>query len=106
MSTANVTFVSHVSEEEENYLRMHLLVAGTSPKAVRILFDKEFHPSRLAASIKSEYGKLSDLKTRRVINAAQWKLLFPRGGKYYMLNPLDLIMLMFFLKRIVVFLIL
>lgn len=82
MATANVSCVSHVSEEEENYLRMHLLVAGTSPKAVRILFNKEFHPSRLNSSIKKEYGTLSDLKKKRVINAAQWNLLFPPGGKY------------------------
>ncbi|CAC5356932.1 unnamed protein product [Mytilus coruscus] len=81
MATANVSCASHVSEEEDNYLRMHLLVAGTSPKAVRILFDKEFHPLLLNSSIKKGYGTQSDLKMKRVINAAQWNLLFPRSGK-------------------------
>ncbi|XP_052081266.1 uncharacterized protein LOC127719294 [Mytilus californianus] len=80
MATSNVVCVLHVSEEEENYLRMHLLVTGISQRAVRILFDKEFHPSRLEATIKKGYVTLYDLKTKHVINAAQWNLLFPRGG--------------------------
>lgn len=81
MATANVVCVPHVSEEEENYLRMHLLVTGISQTAVRQLFDKEFHPSQLDASIKKGYETLFGLKMKRVINAAQWNLLYPRGGK-------------------------
>ncbi|XP_071144717.1 uncharacterized protein [Mytilus edulis] len=80
MATASISSVQHVSEEEENYLRMHLLLTGISPRAVRVLFDKEFHPSLLNETIKKEYSKLYDLKIKRVINAAQWTLLFPRGG--------------------------
>ncbi|CAG2213392.1 unnamed protein product [Mytilus edulis] len=72
--------ISHVSEEEENYLRMDLMLSSISPRAVRVLFDKEFHPSCLEASIKKECGKLNDLKKKRVINAAHWNLLFPRSG--------------------------
>lgn len=75
------TDLSHVSEEEENYLRMNLLLSSISPRAVRILFDKEFHPSHLGTSIKQEYGKLLNLKKKRIINAEQWKLLFSSGGK-------------------------
>ncbi|CAG2238769.1 unnamed protein product [Mytilus edulis] len=59
---------------------MHLLLTGISPRAVRVLFDNEFHPSCLEASIKKEYGKLYDLKKKHVINAAQWNLLFPSSG--------------------------
>lgn len=80
MATEDISYTS-ISEEEENYLRMHLLLTGFSPKAVRIFFDNEFHPSCLEASLKKEYAQLFDLKHRRVINAEQWKLLFPRGGK-------------------------
>lgn len=72
---------THVSQEEENYLRMQLLLNGISPRAVRALFDKEFHPFCLHASIKSEYTKLQDLKSKRVITAAQWQLLVPRNGR-------------------------
>ncbi|VDI35475.1 Hypothetical predicted protein, partial [Mytilus galloprovincialis] len=87
MATSTIVCVPHVSEEEENYLRMHLLVTGISPRAVRILFDKEFHPSQLDASIKNGYGTLSDMKKKRVINTAQWNLLFPRGDKGEGLDP-------------------
>ena len=79
MSTAKIP---HVSEEEENYLRMHLLMTGISSRAVRVLFDKEFSPVCLDATIKKETGKLIDLKNRRIITGAQWKLLFPRVGMY------------------------
>lgn len=71
----------HVSEEEENYVRLDLLLTGISSKAVRVLFDKEFHPNCLEASIKKEYNTLFDLKKKKSINTEQWKLLFPRGGK-------------------------
>ncbi|CAG2233568.1 unnamed protein product [Mytilus edulis] len=77
MSTAKI---QHVSEEEENYLRMHLLMTGISSRAVRVLFDKEFSPVCLDATIKKETGKLIDLKIKRIINGPQWKLLFPRVG--------------------------
>ncbi|VDH97050.1 Hypothetical predicted protein [Mytilus galloprovincialis] len=75
MSTAKIP---HVSEEEENFLRMHLLMTGISSRAVRVLFDKEFSPVCLGATIKKETGKLIDLKNKRIINGAQWELLFPR----------------------------
>ncbi|XP_076079140.1 uncharacterized protein LOC143049355 [Mytilus galloprovincialis] len=68
------------SQEEENYVRINCLLTGISPNAVRTYFDKEFHPSCLYASIKQEYTKLNDLKKQRVINVAQWNLLYPRGG--------------------------
>lgn len=79
--------ISHVSKEEENYLRINLLLTEMSQKAVRVLFDKEFHPSRLDASIKDAYGILFDLKMQHVINATQWNMLFPRCG----MNMLNLI---------------
>lgn len=79
MATADI---SHVSEEEENYLRMNLLLTNISPRAVRVLFDQEFHPSCLLTSIRKEYMKLSDLKKKHVINATHWNLLFPRSGMY------------------------
>ncbi|VDI05440.1 Hypothetical predicted protein [Mytilus galloprovincialis] len=73
--------IPHVSEEEENYLRMHLLMTGISSRAVRGFFDKEFSPVCLGATIKKETGKLMDLKNKHIINGAQWKLLFPRAVK-------------------------
>lgn len=66
----------------QNYLSMHMLLNGISPKAVRVMFDNEFHPSCLDSSIKKGHGKLFDLKKKRVINAARWSLLFLGSGEY------------------------
>ncbi|VDI32268.1 Hypothetical predicted protein [Mytilus galloprovincialis] len=64
--------------EEENYVRMSLLLTGISPRAVRTCFDNEFAPACLDASLKKEYNKLLDLKKQHIINQPQWNLLFPR----------------------------
>ncbi|XP_052087466.1 ankyrin-3-like [Mytilus californianus] len=70
-----------ISEEEENYVRMSLLLSGISSRAVRSLFDSEFSPSCLNASIKKQYNIIHDLQVRKIINQSQWNLLFPRNGK-------------------------
>ena len=67
-------------QDEENYVRMALLLTGISPRGVRTLFDREFHPSKLKSSLMQEYNKLYDMKLKRVINQSQWNLLFPRNG--------------------------
>ncbi|XP_076085566.1 uncharacterized protein LOC143056362 [Mytilus galloprovincialis] len=71
-----------LSQEEENYVRMALLLTGISPRAVRVLFDKEFPPASLSFTVndKNAKKKLNDLRGRRVINQAQWDLLFPCSG--------------------------
>ncbi|XP_063420857.1 E3 ubiquitin-protein ligase DZIP3-like [Mytilus trossulus] len=66
------------TQEEENYVRMSLLLTGISPRAARALFDQEFVPSCLNATITKEYNTLIDLQKRRIINKPQWNLLFPR----------------------------
>ncbi|XP_052080604.1 uncharacterized protein LOC127718575 [Mytilus californianus] len=69
--------MASLSEEEENYVRMSLLLTGISPRAVRTCFDNEFAPTNLDASLKKEYNKLFDLKKEGIINQSQWSLLFP-----------------------------
>ncbi|XP_071135020.1 uncharacterized protein [Mytilus edulis] len=69
---------TRLTQEEENYVRMSLLLTGISPRATRALFDQEFAPSCLNATITKEYNKLRDLQKKRVINQSQWNLLFPR----------------------------
>ncbi|CAG2255416.1 unnamed protein product [Mytilus edulis] len=69
---------SSLSQEEENYVRMSLLLTGISPRAARALFDYEFAPVCLASSLNKEYNKLKDLQRKRVLNQSQWNLLFPR----------------------------
>lgn len=68
-----------ISQEEENYVRLSLLLTGISPRAARKYFDSEFAPSCLYASLKKEYNKLNGMKKKRTINPEQWKLLFPRN---------------------------
>ncbi|XP_063402201.1 ankyrin-2-like [Mytilus trossulus] len=69
-----------ISEEEENYVRMSLLVSEISPRAVRVLFDNEFNPLNINITIKKETNKLNDLKKKKIINQSQWEILFPRNG--------------------------
>lgn len=68
-----------LSQEEEHYVRMSLLLTGIAPHGVRTLFDREFSPSCLNVSMKKEYNKLKDLQLKRVINQSQWNRLFPRN---------------------------
>ncbi|VDI75372.1 Hypothetical predicted protein [Mytilus galloprovincialis] len=70
-----------ISEEEENYVRMSLLLSGISPRAVRVLLDNEFHPLHLNVTIKKETNKLIDLKKKKIINQSQWEILFPRNDQ-------------------------
>ncbi|XP_063408745.1 uncharacterized protein LOC134692224 [Mytilus trossulus] len=71
-----------LSQEEENYVRMTLLLTGISPRAVRFQFDKEFPPTSLSFTVNDKNGrkKLNDLRRKRVVNQAQWDLLFPCSG--------------------------
>ncbi|CAG2195557.1 unnamed protein product [Mytilus edulis] len=66
-------------EEEENYVRLALLLKGVSPRAVRTYFDREFPPTHLPSTLNTNYNTLQDLKLKRVLNQAQWNLLFPRN---------------------------
>lgn len=67
-----------LSKEQDNYVRLSLLLTGTSPRAVKTIFDREFHPSCLVKSLKQEYFKLKELKEKKVISVSQWNMLFPR----------------------------
>ncbi|XP_071133693.1 uncharacterized protein [Mytilus edulis] len=72
-----------LSKEEENYVRLSLLLTGVCPRAVRVLFDKEYPPLQLHGKLNNlkEKKLLTDLKDRkRIINQAQWYLLFPSNG--------------------------
>lgn len=79
--SVKTTKMTVISQEEENYIRMCLLLSRITPGAVRAFFDIEFHPSCLYASISKAFNILNDLKLKRIINQSQWNLLFPRSGK-------------------------
>ncbi|CAG2187022.1 unnamed protein product [Mytilus edulis] len=67
-------------EEEENYIRLALLLKGVSPRAVRNFFDKEFPPTYLPSTLNKNYNTLNGLFKKRILNQAQWNLLFPKNG--------------------------
>ncbi|CAG2191595.1 unnamed protein product [Mytilus edulis] len=69
-----------LSDEEENYVRLALLLKGVTPRAVRTYFDREFPPTYLPSTLNTNYNTLWDLKLKRIINQAQWNLLIPRNG--------------------------
>ncbi|XP_052088611.1 ankyrin-3-like [Mytilus californianus] len=73
--------MTNMSEEEENYVRMGLLLTGISPSAVRTLFDKQFHPPDLNSILEREYNKLLELKSKKKIKESHWSLLFPACDK-------------------------
>lgn len=69
-----------LSEEDENYVRLALLLKGVTPRAVRIYFDNEFIPTSLPSTLVTNNNILLDLKYKRVIIQAQWNLLVPKKG--------------------------
>ncbi|CAG2241956.1 unnamed protein product [Mytilus edulis] len=62
-----------LSEEEENYIRLAVLLKEVSPRAVRIYFDKEFSTTHLPSTLNKNYNTLYGLKLKRVLSQAQWK---------------------------------
>jgi hypothetical protein len=69
------------SRYESNYIKIAMVVLRVSPRAVRVQFDKEFHPNCLKRTLKSELGCLTDLKMKKRLTQPQWNLLFPRTGR-------------------------
>ncbi|CAC5385976.1 unnamed protein product [Mytilus coruscus] len=72
--------ISVLSREETNFRKVADLLIRLSPKAVRILFDREFNPSGLKSIFSKNWTKLDKLKKKHVITQNQWGLLFPSGS--------------------------
>ncbi|XP_076087735.1 uncharacterized protein LOC143058157 [Mytilus galloprovincialis] len=70
------------SKEEMDYWRIISLLYKVAPSAVRVTFDKEFHPTNgLEAALKQDKWRvLEPLKRKRIIHQVQWDLLFPISG--------------------------
>ncbi|CAG2207088.1 unnamed protein product [Mytilus edulis] len=54
-------------DEEENYIRLALLLKGVSPRAVRTFFDKEFPPTHLPSTLNKNYNTLNGLLKREFL---------------------------------------
>lgn len=75
-----------LSEEEENFVRLALLLKGVTPRAVRTLFDIEFPPNNLHSTLHPKNRTLLYLKRQKIINQVQWNLLDPKKGTFMRLN--------------------
>lgn len=71
-----------ISQEEENHVRMSMLLSGIGTRAVKVLFDSEFDPKCLNVSMKRAYNELKNLRNNRIINQSQWNLLLYYHGRY------------------------
>ncbi|CAG2236924.1 unnamed protein product [Mytilus edulis] len=69
-----------LSDEENNYIRLALLLLEVSPRAVRTFFDKEFHPSNLKSTFNKNNKILHDLRLKKILNQNQLNLMFPKNG--------------------------
>ena len=69
------------SKHESNYIKIAMVVLRVSSRAVRVQFDREFHPVCLQRTLRNAWSRLSDLKTEKYISQTQWNLLFPRKGR-------------------------
>ncbi|VDI02299.1 Hypothetical predicted protein [Mytilus galloprovincialis] len=70
-----------ISYEETHFLRIANLLITIAPSAVRVKFDKEFHPDVLQKILYQERFKmLESLKKRNILTQIQWDLMFPKSG--------------------------
>ncbi|CAG2207984.1 unnamed protein product [Mytilus edulis] len=69
------------SPEDDHFPRFSKLINNYASTAVRVKFDEEFNSSCLQKVLnQNKYKILEPLKRKRVINQAQWVLLFPISG--------------------------
>ncbi|CAG2207990.1 unnamed protein product [Mytilus edulis] len=81
VSAASNIQAADISPEEQNYLRIANLLLRVAPSSVRIKFDNELHPGGLNTVLNQNRFKiLEPLKQKKIINQAQWDLLFPISG--------------------------
>lgn len=68
-----------ISDEKKNFIIIQLVLTGISPCAVRKIFDREFHPACLKSTLRKESNKI-----KRFVNKAQWKILYPGVGEFFL----------------------
>lgn len=72
-----------IRKEELDFLRVAYLIIRVAVQAVKVKFDKEFHPGGLQTALNQAKSKLEDLKKKKkIINQKQWELLFPTSGNF------------------------
>jgi hypothetical protein len=77
------------SRYESNYIKIAMVVLQVSPRAVRVQFDREFHPDCLQRTLNRNVLLLTNLKATERITQPQLTLLFPRTGRLLYLFRLN-----------------
>lgn len=75
--TCLTTDKGSIPTEQSNRLRLQHLIESVATPAVRVEFDKQFHPDVLQRTIRQ--GKILHNKN---ITKEQYELLEPKSGKY------------------------
>ncbi|XP_076087694.1 uncharacterized protein LOC143058117 [Mytilus galloprovincialis] len=73
--------IDEISQEEENFLRIAVLITRVATDAVRIVFDRELQGGALKGTLIEEPKVLDDLERKRIILPFQWQLIFPKSGQ-------------------------
>jgi hypothetical protein len=66
-----------------------MVVLQVSPRAVRVQFDREFHPDCLQRTLNRNVFLLTNLKATKHMTQPQLTLLFPRTGRLLYLFRLN-----------------
>ncbi|VDI83010.1 Hypothetical predicted protein, partial [Mytilus galloprovincialis] len=70
--------IANITTEQINYLRLIYLLETVAQPAVKKIFDKEFHPSRLRKTLDENKSRtLETLRKKRHLNKEEYDMLFP-----------------------------
>ena len=78
-----------------------MVVLRVAPRAVRVQFDKEFHPVHLQNILNRNVLHLANLKTKKRITQPQWELLFPNTGEQPSSKNFDITLMICLLRNLI-----
>lgn len=88
------------TKETTNYARLCRLLTDVGTQALRDTFDAIHSPANLHTVLAANKTKLQLLKTKNIINATQWRKLFPPTLSLVSLAHFDITLLMVLLHML------
>ena len=88
------------TKETTNYARLCRLLVDGGTKALRYTFDKFHSPANLSTVLKANHSTLQSLKNKKIINATQWRKLYPSTPLPVTSEDFDITLLMVLLRNI------
>lgn len=71
-----------------NYLRLCWIISSIASSFVRRIFDVEFCPATLPATLRRNFKKLNDLKRQKIIKEPEYRLLNSVDGTILFLTAI------------------